>query len=65
MGAAGINDEIGFPALLGIGHLAGEQLVELLGRHAGPLQNARALRVGRSAADDDDVDAGLDRKSVV
>ena len=43
----GIHDEIGAPALFGVRHLPRQHGFELVRRHAGPLQHAGALHLGR------------------
>src|SRR5262245_56710043 len=57
--SAGVHNEIGARALVRIAHLPREHLLELLRRHARPLQHALALRIRGGAADDDAVDAAL------
>ena len=61
--APGIDEEMRAAALLRVGHLAGEQRVELLLRHARPGEHARALHLWRGGHDDDDVDALRLRRS--
>src|SRR5580693_10718503 len=43
----GLNHEMGFCTLFGIGHLTRQDMIELVRRHPGPRQNARALHVMR------------------
>ena len=54
-----VHNEIGALALFGIGHLAGKDRFEFLGRHSRAGQGAGALNVGRSRNDDDYVDFRL------
>ena len=61
--AAGVHNEIRTRALVGIGHLAGQHLLELLQRHAGTPQHALALHVGGRADDDDRIDTRRRRRS--
>src|SRR5579871_200444 len=42
-----VHDEIGTPALFGVGHLLGQDRREFLFSHAGPFQHAPALLLGR------------------
>ena len=61
-----IHHEIGAPALFLVGHLLGQQGMELLRRHAGPLEDAGALHVARRRHHHDGVDppvaAGLEQQ---
>ena len=56
-GAAGVHNEIGTRALVGVGHLPRQHLLQLLQRHAGTLHDALALSFGRRTDNDDGVDA--------
>ena len=58
-GARAIHDEMRAGALFRIRHLPREQRVEPLRRHAGPLQHARALHLGRRRDDHHRIDAFL------
>ena len=60
---AGVDDEIGALALFGVGHLPGQDRLELFRRHAGPRQHALALDLGRRGDDHDLVDAVACRRS--
>src|SRR6185369_13057673 len=50
------DDGIGASTLFGVGHLAREDLLEFLGRHAGSAQHTLRLQEGRRADDDGLVD---------
>ena len=56
---AGVDDEMGAPPLLAVGHLAGEHRVHARFAHARPRAEALALDRFRGAGNDDEVGSGL------